>query len=103
MSDDEVEAGNVTKCQSPDVLRQSVYESRRKNQLCDDMVLEVRLQKNAWNASILGDKVNGYIQGCGLDPFYVVMYTEKQIQMYISAINAKECVTLHFDSTGYMS
>ena len=100
MDDDELNAGNTTASQSKQIFRQAVYEANKKNRLHDNPVIELDIMREAFQASIPGAHgVDGFIQGIGLYPFYVVLYTEAQIQAYVEACKLPDCA-VHIDSTG---
>jgi hypothetical protein len=81
------------------VLKQAVYEYRRNQQLTRDIMMELRIQMEAWNAA-LGSVVKGYIQSLAIVPFHVISYTEQQLQLFVSACRRKSGCVLHIDSTG---
>lgn len=92
--------GNITHCQTPEVLKQAALDLKVKDQLSPDMIDEVRIQMEAWNAAIRGETINGYVQSLGVLPFYVTMFTERQANLYLSATRRPEGCVLHLDSTG---
>lgn len=94
-------AGHMSTCQTPGILRQAVYEDKRKEQLHDDMIMELRLQKASFTACMSASKIPGYIQSIGLDPFHVMFYSEGQLQTYIKDFKSLDTVcTIHIDATG---
>jgi len=99
MSEIEIQSANTTTCQSPAVLRQAAYENRLSKQLHYDMMLEVDVQREAWDVAMPGKFVNGYIQSISLVPFTVTCYTEGQLKLYIKECQKSDC-TVHFDATG---
>jgi hypothetical protein len=92
--------GNITHCQTPEVLKQAAFDLKIKEQLSSDMINEVRIQMEAWNAAIRGQSINGYVQSLGVVPFCVTMFTEKQADLFLSATRRPQGCILHLDSTG---
>jgi hypothetical protein len=78
-------AGHTSECLTPNVLRQAVYQDRRREQLHDNMIIELQLQKSSFVSSMNGDKLAGYIHSIGLDPFHVVFFSQQQLETYIEA------------------
>lgn len=99
MTDEECKAGNKTACQTPNVIRQAIYEFKKKDRLHDDMIQEVNILRRGWISSIKSRQIHGFVQGLGLEPLYILWYLEAQLDMYIKACKSEGCV-LHFDSTG---
>jgi hypothetical protein len=99
MSSDECKFGNTTNCQTPAVLRQALYENRKKERLHDDVTFELEIQRRAWVASTPGTHVHGFIQSIGLYPFFVLFYLERQLNVYIQCALSSNCI-LHVDATG---
>ena len=74
-----------------------------KQRLCADTVVELIIQMDAWNAGVRGQGINplhGYIQSIGHTPFHVVCFTERQVNVFVSACRNKIGCVLHIDSTG---
>lgn len=100
MQGTELEAGNITHCKTPEVFRKAISEYVGRRRLCDDLRYECDIAMSTWKAAIRGQHMHGFIQGTGLDPFYVVSYTERQITAYLQSVKGKRNSVLHFDSTG---
>lgn len=101
MTDTELRAGNMTACQSPQVLRQAKYELRMKERLAKDMFEELLIQNEDWQAAFPDKEVDGYVQTVGYKPFFVTFYLKEQVQHYIeSASNRNHPFIVHFDATG---
>ena len=100
MTEPELTAGNMTTCQTPPVLRQAAYESRRSTQLHENPVFELEIARECWQAAISGNHVVGYVQQLGFEPFHVVFYTEQQLDAYIQQCKSREGSVLHIDATG---
>lgn len=100
MTDKECQAGNMTACQTPEVLRQAVYEKKRESQLHHDVVLDVDLQRRCWLAALPGRHVSGFVQALGVFPFFVTFYTEMQVMAFIDGCNAPNGGVLNLDCTG---
>lgn len=99
MTEDECKAGNKTACQTPSVIRQAIYEVKKKDRLHDDMIQEVNILRRGWISSIRCRQLHGFVRGLGIEPSYIVWYLEAQVDMYIKASKSHDCM-LHFDSTG---
>jgi hypothetical protein len=100
MSDCETKSGNTSDCYSPAVLRQASYETRKSEQLHENDVLEVDIQRKVLTASMPGKIVSGFIQTLWLFPFTVLLFCEKQVNAYLNSIRQTPDSTLHFDATG---
>lgn len=100
MTEAECLAGHTTACQTPGVLRHAVYQDRRREQLHLDMIMELQILKSSFVASLPENKLSGYIHSIGLDPFHVLMFLQRQIQIYIEACKRKNDCTVHIDATG---
>jgi len=96
---DEVRAGNMTACQTPTVFRQASYERRIAERLHPNVVMELDIARECWQAAIPGASVSGYIQQLGVEPFHVVFYTEEQVRLYVDACKTGSAV-MHLDATG---
>ena len=83
MSEDECAAGNTTKCHNASVLKQALHESRLTEQWHGDPIYELEIQREAWEITIRGTHVNGYIQSIGLFPFHVVLFLERQVRHFV--------------------
>jgi len=101
MTDIELQAGNITACQSPQVLRQAKYQYRLNQRLAEDVSEELRIQDKAWEAAFPDKLVKGYIQCMGEKPFFVTFYLHNQVEMYINNASSKDIpMIVHFDATG---
>ena len=100
MSDKECQAGNMTTCQTPEVLRQAVSQQKRESQLHHDVVLDVDLQRRCWLAALPGHHVSGFVQALGVFPFFTTFYTEMQVTAFIDSCKAHDGGFLHLDCTG---
>ena len=78
MHEDELRAGNMSYCQSPQVIRNAQWQYRQQHWLAYDMAAEVHVQKCAWDAA-LGTRIHGYVQAVAIDPFHAIMFTEEQV------------------------
>jgi hypothetical protein len=102
MKEAKISSGNITTCQTPQVLRQAMYENTIKKRLAYDVMEELVIQKQSWGVVLKGEKVNGFVQCIGYCPFFVTFYTEQQVKMFIRSCsnNRTKPTTLHFDATG---
>ena len=102
MNDVELKTGNITHCQTPQILKQASHESSLRKRLCIDVFEELIVQQECWNVALPGIAVKGFIQCLGHTPFYVTFYTDQQLQMYVDSCvkNVKKPTILHFDCTG---
>ena len=78
MHEDELRAGNVSYCQSPQVIRNAQWQYRQQHWLAYNMAAEVHIQKCAWDAA-LGTRIHGYVQVVAIDPFHAVMFPKEQV------------------------
>jgi len=77
-----------------------LYESKKQERLHDNIIVELDLVREAWQASLPGSRgIDGFIHGVGLYPFYTVMYTEAQVWAYVEVCRGGNSV-MHLDSTG---
>jgi hypothetical protein len=100
MSEIECQSLNTTPCQTPNIIRQAAHGRRVSEQLHSDMLLELDVQREAWNASMPGRIMCGYIQSISIVPFCVTFFTEGQIDSYIRYCKEDSSSTVHFDATG---
>lgn len=100
MNKEECVAGNTTACQTPQILRQAAYESRKQYNLHDDVVTELEVQRVTLVAALPGRKLSGYIKNVAYYPFCVAMYCERQIEAYIRFCKENPSSTVHIDATG---
>ena len=100
MPDAECEAGNMTACQSPQVLRQNIYELRKHGNTHHDVVLELRQQREDWMGFEIGRSVHGFLRIIGDTPFFFSFYLEKQVEVFVSICRANDGGIIHSDATG---
>jgi len=101
MNENELRAGNITACQSPQVLQQAKYEYGLGQRLAEDMLQELRIQYKAWEAAFPDNEVQGYIQCFGEKPFFATFYLRDQVEMYIRNASSKDIpMIVHYDATG---
>lgn len=51
----------------------------------------------------MGTKVNGFIQGLGMQPFYCLFYIQEQVELYIQQCRSGVALFLHFDSNDLLA
>ena len=100
MGEQEINYGNTSKCQTPSVLRQGVYEHRKRTQLHDNDITELNIQRQAFCSSMPGKHLSGFVQTIALYPFSFLMCCERQIKTYVKFLSENDETTLHFDATG---
>jgi hypothetical protein len=100
MADLECRSGNMTACQTTGIMRQAVYESKKRDNIHQDMVIEVNAQRESFLSAMPRQKLSGYIQTVTMFPFTVTFYCEEQIKAYITACQADGGCTVHLDATG---
>ena len=93
-------SGNITTCHTPQVISHAGFENRKKKELCEDMLTELKIQMDCWIAALPSTVVNGYIQQLQIKPFGMNFFTEKQVQLFVSECKGKDGCVMHFDSTG---
>jgi len=96
MEEQELNAENITYCQTSHILKQKVYKQNKTNQVCSDIVLELVIQIEAWRSALRESVIQGYIQGIEFYPFYVSMYSEEKIRLCLSLIKNSPYSALHF-------
>ncbi|MEW8548541.1 MAG: hypothetical protein AB2693_33995 [Candidatus Thiodiazotropha sp.] len=98
----ELELGNVSRCQTPSVIRKIVSEVVTKQHLHTDIVEELKLLKEVFEdeeEEVLKTDINGYIQEIGTDPFTVVLVSKDQIQL-IRKLSCLKKLDIYIDATG---
>ena len=99
MSDTEIQAGNLTACQSRDVLKTISSEGNKTDRLHDDVFMELVTAHYLYRDTGLNSKIPGYIQNLSYEPFYVICFLEEQIHILRNACKDRNSV-LCFDATG---
>jgi hypothetical protein len=100
LSETALNFGNLSDCQTKSVLRKAKAETSTLNRLHDDCIKDILLTKELLEAEDdVSERFPGYIQSVGIQPFHVILYTEKQIEILISKIQAGDGI-LHLDATG---
>ena len=100
MDKDVLSAGNITECQTPTVLRKALSESRKAEDLHREILIDLQVTQ-----SVLSDedetstKVKGYIQSISIKPFWVHLFKEEQIKLFVKC-RKRLRPTLHLDATG---
>ena len=99
MSDTEIQAGNLTTCQSRDVLKTISSEGNKTDRLHDDVFMELVTAHYLYRDTVVNNKIHGYIQKLSYEPFYVICFLEEQIHVLRDACKDRKSV-LCFDATG---
>ncbi|MES9880808.1 MAG: hypothetical protein ABW185_08000 [Sedimenticola sp.] len=99
MDDDVADAGNLNDCKTPNVLYKIASEHNSKGQLHTDVLQEVKLLHDVYKEIDEKDEPNGYIQHFSCNPFATIMYTKKQLELYLEQ-NSKHNTPLCLDATG---
>lgn len=98
----ELETGNISRCQTPSVIRKIVSEVVTKQHLHTDIVEELKLLKEVFvneEEEVLKTDIDGYIQEIGTDPFTLVMVSRDQIQL-IGKLSSMKKLDIYLDATG---
>ncbi|CAG7832142.1 unnamed protein product, partial [Allacma fusca] len=94
--------GNRDTVKNLRVLQQAKYEKRKEDDYADDVVTDVLLTYFVQQREEKGKTLDGYIQYVSDIPFFVVMYTEKQLK-YLHSVSKKNDVVLFFDGTSLLA
>lgn len=65
MMEAELAGGNTTACQTAPVILQAIYEYKKKQQVHEDIIVELTIKSKSRKAAI-GTKLHGFIQGLGV-------------------------------------
>jgi hypothetical protein len=76
-----------------------------KNDLHKNIMLDLFMRKVEMNqdARLKGKVISGYLQEFSVSPFYVSLYTERQLHILKRFIRLSPGSVLHLDSTGTVS
>ena len=90
--------GNFNSLHSTDVLRKVKSQHMSKSRFNNDMWQDIVSTQLSFKSTIIGDKMNGYIQTISHTPFVIHLYSEEQISLlkYLE----KKSLTFHLDATG---
>ena len=100
MTNDEIQSGNATECQTPDILRKAKSEMSLNRIISNNLVHELQVIKKTLIAAQPSSKVPGFIHEIGASPFHVTFYTEDQVRLFVDSCKCDELSILHLDSTG---
>ena len=98
MTTEETAAGNLTRSQTPKVLKQAVWEQHRH--VHESIFQELQYLSEAFNLTHKGEFVDGYIQDIGVVPFRLSLYVQEQVDAFIADCKEEEGGILHIDATG---
>ena len=91
---EQMKQGNFTTCPNNDVLRKVVSEVLKKENMHNNIMAEIQILKESY------EKENDpYIREIGLDPFTVILISDKQIQ-FLKHLSNENNLNLYFDATG---
>ncbi|CAF1491231.1 unnamed protein product [Adineta steineri] len=94
-------AGNLTDCQTIEVIKKAAADYRKKMLIDEDMFKECRMLSHFYNsADVTSIHIGGYIQAVGEIPFRAHLYSEDQIERYAKYCIKEKYSFLHLDSTG---
>lgn len=83
------------------MLKQAADEYDVKKRLHDNIIVELELVRESWQVAIPSTRgIAGYIQGLGVYPFYVILYTERQVMAYVDVCKRNINSVMHLDNTG---
>ena len=100
MSDNECDAGNLTQCQTPKVLKQAVWELEKERHLHQSVVNELSYLMEAFKLTHIGRHIDGYIQDIGIGIFRLPLYIQEQVDAFINDCRKAEGGIIHIDATG---
>ncbi|WAR14967.1 hypothetical protein MAR_005072 [Mya arenaria] len=82
MNEDEILFGNITRCQSKDVLRKAKSDFQMYDVLHDDPFTELILTKDIlFDEDRKSKRIKGYIHEISYCPFMTTLYTEEQLDI----------------------
>ncbi|RLU17545.1 hypothetical protein DMN91_009781 [Ooceraea biroi] len=93
-----LEAGNLNDVYSLTILQKIASENNSKDDLDPNYYAYMRKLIDKTKENWKGTHIQGFIQQWSLEPFYVTLFTEKQIKILLSLGEGKTCC--HFDATG---
>ena len=92
--------GNQNNALSKMILQKIFSENNSKTDLHPNfyhfMVKLIDETDGRW----IGKKFNGYIQSLSFKPFYVILFTERQLQYLLKLLREGKKIFLYFDATG---
>lgn len=100
MSLDVINAGNLTECQTPAVLRKINSEARKAEDLHRECLIDIMVtQQVLADVDVDSHTILGYIQHISVLPLMITMYRETQLRLLVK-LQKKGRVILHIDATG---
>ena len=92
--------GNISQCQSKDVLRKVASERRKSEKYHENIMIDICTTRDILNETEdVNSKTKGYIQYIAYHPFTVIMFTQEQLNILKESI-AKQKAKLYLDATG---
>ena len=100
MNREEIDAGNVTKCSTTEVLGRILSEERNLSNLHDCVLQELRTCQEVYKDTHPSHTFTGggFIQYLAIYPFKVHLFLDEQIKLYLDEVK-KGPVILHLDAT----
>ena len=98
MTTHETATGNLSRSQTPEVMKQAVWEQHRHVQ--ESIFRELQYLSDAFNLTHKGESVNGYIQEIGMVPLRLSLYLEEQVDAFIADCKEDGGGILHTDTMG---
>ena len=85
MSEDEIDAGNITACSTTDVLHKILSEARGLTNLNDCVLQELRILQEVYKERDPSNTFTngGFLQYLTAYPFKVHLYLDEQLQHYL--------------------
>ena len=100
MTEEEFHFGNMTECQSRNVLKTALHEYNYHNVVHQDPLTELIIVKHILRESdVYNAHVVGYVQSISLDPLCINMFTEQQLLLAKEHFKKGNGV-LYLDATG---
>ena len=100
MRQEEITAGHVTHCQTPKVLKQAMWELEKERHGYQSVVNELAYLMEAFQLTLKGSAVDGYIQDVGVGIFRLPLYLQQQVDAFIDDCKSEEGGVVHIDATG---
>ncbi|OXA49610.1 CXXC-type zinc finger protein 1 [Folsomia candida] len=100
-----LEKGDYTEVQSQDVLRVARKEILKKQDLHEDILRDLILRREEMRnyPHLSLGHVRGYIQQLGVFPFTVLLYTQKQINIFKKVLAWNSDIVFYLDASGKVS
>lgn len=72
----------------------------KQHDLDENLFVDLTAATYNFKTSIIGKKLNGYVQLLSIEPLQIIMFSERQILLLRDSLSALPHLVLHCDSTG---